>query len=116
MLRYFLGALAVSAAFAAGPVYELSGRIQPKARAYVSLFGANSPYSAETFVYPGAEFHFKKLQPGAYTVAIFMRGRGEARKTVEVGPGTSDRHRRVSLNLELKDSDFVFARGRTACR
>jgi len=109
MLRYLVAALFTSAVFAAAPVYELSGRILPKGRAFVYLYGTTSPYSASTFCFPGSEFRFKKLQPGTYTLAVFMRGRGEARKTVEVGPATADRHRRVAFNLDLKNSDFVFA-------
>ena len=109
MVRYLAGVLVASAAFAAGPVYEISGRILPRARASVVLFGASAPYSASTFVFPGSEFRFKKLQPGAYVLTIFIRGRGEARQTVEVGPGTADRHGRIFLTLRLKDSDFVLA-------
>ena len=109
MVRYLAGVLVASAAFAAGPVYEISGRILPRARASVVLFGASAPYSASTFVFPGSEFRFKKLQPGAYVLTIFIRGRGEARQTVEVGPATADRHGRIFLTLRLNDSDFVLA-------
>jgi tetratricopeptide (TPR) repeat protein len=109
MVRYLAGVLVASAAFAAGPVYELSGHIVPRARASVVLFGASAPYSASTFVLPGSEFHFKKLQPGAYMLTIFIRSRGEARQTVEVGPSTADRHGRIFLTVRLQDSDFVLA-------
>jgi tetratricopeptide (TPR) repeat protein len=109
MVRCLAGLLVASAAFAAGPVYEISGHILPRARASVVLFGASAPYSASTFVFPGSEFRFKKLQPGAYVLTIFVRGRGEARRTVEVGPATADRHGRIFLRLRLKDSDFVLA-------
>jgi tetratricopeptide (TPR) repeat protein len=109
MRRFLLLALTVSTAFAAAPVYELSGRILPKSRATVSLFGTTSPYSESTFLFPGLSFHFKKLPAGAYSLVVFMRSRGEARRTVEVGPGTADHHRRVTLRLDLKDTDFVLA-------
>lgn len=109
MLRYLLPVLAASVAWGAEPVYELSGRILPRGRAFVYLYGATKPYSASTFAFPGSEFHFKRLQAGTYTLAVFMRGRGEARKTVEVGPGTADRHHKIAFNLDLKNSDFVFA-------
>ncbi|HEY1239284.1 MAG TPA: tetratricopeptide repeat protein [Bryobacteraceae bacterium] len=87
----------------------MSGKILPKSRAFVTLYSTETPYSTNTVVFPGSSFHFKNLQPGSYTVAIFVRGRGEARRTVVVGPGTADRHGRVSLQLDLKDSDFVLA-------
>lgn len=109
MLRFFLPMLAASAALASSPVYELTGHIIPKGRATVSLFGTKSPYAVSTFVFPGLSFRFKKLPPDAYTLVVFMRSRGEARQTVEVGPGTADRHGRVTLDLHLKDSDFVLA-------
>jgi tetratricopeptide (TPR) repeat protein len=108
MVRGLAGVLVASAVFADGPVYEISGHIL-RARASVVLFGASVPYSASTFVFPGREFRFKRLQPGAYVLTIFIRGRGEARQTVEVGPGTADRHGRIFVTLHLKDSDFVLA-------
>jgi tetratricopeptide (TPR) repeat protein len=95
--------------FAAGPAYEVSGKILPRGRALVSLSGTTAAFSTSTFVLPGDSFHFKKLAPGAYTLVIFMRRRGEVRQTIEVGPGTADRRNRIVLKLELKDSDFVFA-------
>jgi tetratricopeptide (TPR) repeat protein len=51
----------------------------------------------------------KKLEPGAYTLSVFEPARGEARQTIEVGPSNADAHGRVSLTIQLKDSDFVFA-------
>ena len=98
-----------STAFAAAPAYELSGTILPRGRAVVSLYGTNSPFVASTLVFAGSTFHFKKLEPGAYTLSVFMRRRGEARQTVEIGPSTADRRGRVSLRLRLKDADFVLA-------
>jgi tetratricopeptide (TPR) repeat protein len=109
MLRFLMPVLAASAMFAAGPTYEVSGKILPRGRASVALSGITAPFSASTFVLPGERFHFKKVAPGLYTLVIFMRRRGEVRQTVEVGPGTADRRNRIVLKLELKDSDFVFA-------
>jgi tetratricopeptide (TPR) repeat protein len=98
------------AALAAEPaVYELAGQTVPPFGARVTLFGTASPFSATSFVDVTGRFHFKKLQPGLYTLAIFSRRRGEARRTVEIGPAAADRKHRVSLRLELRDSDFVFA-------
>jgi tetratricopeptide (TPR) repeat protein len=109
MVRYLWLVWMASGAFAAAPVYELNGTILPRGRATVSLYGTNSPYVASTFVFPGSTFHFKKLAPGAYTLSVFMRRHGEARQTIEIGPSTADRRGRVSLHLQLKDSDFVLA-------
>jgi Tfp pilus assembly protein PilF len=45
----------------------------------------------------------------AYTLAVFSPAGGEARRTVEVGPSTGGPRRRVSLQLDFKESDFVQA-------
>ncbi|HLI86985.1 MAG TPA: tetratricopeptide repeat protein [Bryobacteraceae bacterium] len=110
MLRGVAMLMLAAAAFAAEPgVYEFSGRILPAMGARVALFGTDSPFSATTFAGPDGHFRFKGLRPGLYTLAIFNRRRGEARRTVDVGPGNAGRNRRVSLTVELRDSDFVFA-------
>jgi Tfp pilus assembly protein PilF len=89
-------------------LYELSGQVRPEAAAALSLFGATAPFHAYTLSDDSGRFTFKKLDAGAYTLAIYIPARGEARKTVEVGPGTGDAQGRVVLQLDLKDSDFVY--------
>ena len=97
-------------AFATQPaVFDLSGQMVPAFGGRVTLFGTATPFSATEFVDGAGRFHFKKLRPGLYTLSIFSRRRGEARRTVEIGPGSADAKGRVALRLELKDSDFVFA-------
>src|ERR1700687_4682823 len=107
MLRYLSPLVAALAASAAGPNYELSGRMVPRSGAYVSLFGSTVPFSANTLADLDGRFHFKKLEPGMYPLSIFSRRLGEARRTVEVGPASADAKGRVGLPLQLKDSDFV---------
>lgn len=119
MLRYLLPLLAGSTIFAAAPRYEISGRLvmpdgarrptRARTLGSASLSGAATPFSAFTWIDLSGHFKFKKLQPGAYMLVVSMRTRGEARRTVEVGPGTADRHHRVVLTLRLDDSDFVRA-------
>ena len=109
MTRQLVAALLAVPAFAADPVYELAGHIEPGAEAAVSLFGATMPFRDATLSDSSGRFVFKRLERGTYTLAVFIPARGEARQTVEVGPGTSDERNRVVLNLRLKDSDFVFA-------
>jgi Tfp pilus assembly protein PilF len=108
MLRFWLLAVLVVAGLAGESQYELSGRFTPEGRASVSLFGVASPFVATTLSEDG-HFSFKKIERGAYTVAVFIPGRGEARQTVEVGPGGADSRGRVSVTLALKESDFVVA-------
>ena len=109
MTRQLVAALLAVPAFAADPVYELAGRIEPEAAAAVSLFGATTPFRDAAISDQSGRFVFKNLEQGTYTLAVFIPAKGEARQTVEVGPGTADERHRVTLNLRLKDSDFVYA-------
>jgi Tfp pilus assembly protein PilF len=112
MLRFLVPLLAASAAFAAGPQYELSGRFVPQSGAFVSLFGTTTPFTTSTRADVTGHFRFKNLQPGLYSLGILIRRRGEVRRTVEVGPSVADRKGRVVLKLELHDADFVPAASR----
>jgi tetratricopeptide (TPR) repeat protein len=108
MMLRLLVSLVGAAVCAAQPTFDVSGRITPAGAASVTLYGTSSPFSASTLAGEDGRFSFKKLKPAAYTIAVFMPARGEARQTVVVGPGTADGRGRVALNLFLKDSDFVF--------
>ncbi|HMD70652.1 MAG TPA: tetratricopeptide repeat protein [Bryobacteraceae bacterium] len=106
MVRFLLPALLAASAFAAGPLFDLSGQLLPPRRASVSLFATKTPFTAATVSDAAGRFAFKKLPADDYTVAVVVAGRGEARRTVEVGPAAAGSHQRVSLTLDLKDSDF----------
>lgn len=95
-------------AFVAADLYDLAGQFAPPARAAVSIYRVASPYTNSTLTEEDGRFTFKKLEPGAYTVSVFVPSRGEARQTIEVGPSTADNRGRVVVSLNLKDSDFVF--------
>jgi tetratricopeptide (TPR) repeat protein len=111
VLRFWLLIL-VAAAAPAQVLYELSGRISPEGPASVTLFGATHPFASSTFTDETGRFHFKRLVPASYTVAVFQPGRGEARQTIEVGPGRADSRNRVRLTIALKDDDFDTASDR----
>lgn len=95
-------------AFVAADLYDLSGHIEPPARAAVTIYRVASPYTNSALTLDDGQFTFKKLEPGAYTISVFIPAKGEARQTYEVGPSTADERRRVAITLNLKDSDFVF--------
>jgi len=105
VLRIWLLIL-VAAAAPAQALYELAGRISPEGRAWVTLFGATHPFTASTFTDESGRFTFKKLAAASYTVSVYQPGRGEARQTIEVGPGLADAHQRIQLTMALKDADF----------
>jgi tetratricopeptide (TPR) repeat protein len=109
MFRFLLSALLAASAFAADPLFDLSGQLLPPRRASVSIFATTSPFTATAQSDAAGRFTFKDLQAGDYTVAVFVAGRGEARRTVEVGPAAAGSDRRVPLTLDLKDSDFESA-------
>lgn len=73
------------------------------------MFGATSPFQAQALSDESGRFQFKKLRAGAYTVSVFLPLHGEARKTIEVGPGTSDSRGRVRLDLRLTEADFEYS-------
>jgi tetratricopeptide (TPR) repeat protein len=104
-----LAAAGVPPGPAAEPLFELSGQLRPPGRASVSLFGTKRPFTAATQSDAAGRFRFKKLRADDYTVGVFIPGRGEAVRTVEVGPAAAGPRGRVSLTLDLKDADFEFA-------
>src|SRR5205823_6567926 len=106
MLRLFLLAAVASAA---DSQFELQGKFTPQAVGSVSLFAVASPFSTSTLSDEDGRFRFRKLPPGAYTVSIFVPGRGEARQTVEVGPAQADPRGHVSVALQIRESDFARA-------
>ena len=84
MWRTFLLALSVASASSAEvPLYELSGTFTPAGLASVSLFGVNGPFSAFALSDSSGRFSFKKLEAGAYTLAVFLPTEGEARRTID---------------------------------
>jgi tetratricopeptide (TPR) repeat protein len=91
---------------AAEPVYELTGQIEPEAVASITLYGADHPFTASSLSDDSGRFTFKKLMAATYTVAVYVPGEGELRRTIDVGPGTADARRRVHLALRLADASF----------
>lgn len=107
-LRLLSLAVALAAGIhAADRPYELTGRLLPEARAAISLYGATTPFSAATLTDAQGRFRFRALAPGQYTVAVFIPGQGEVRKTVDVGPGTAGPNRRLAIVVDVKDSELA---------
>ena len=89
---------------AADPAFDIQGNIQPEARAAVHLHGATSPFTASTLADARGRFQFRKLLPGSYTISVFLPGRGESRRTIEVGPSLADARGRVPITIDIVDS------------
>jgi tetratricopeptide (TPR) repeat protein len=95
------------ALLAADRTFDLEGQIHPKARAGVYLHGSTSPFQASTLSDGRGRFQFRKLAAGAYTIVVFVPGRGETRRTIDVGPGLADARGRVPLTVEVVESKLV---------
>lgn len=98
---------------AAQATYELDGQLPTTAPTSVSLFGATTPFSASTLADSAGRFRFRRLIPGAYTLAVFVPGRGEWRTTIEVGPAAADAHRRVHVSAASAAFAFDAEAGRS---
>src|SRR5580700_4307236 len=86
--------------------YELRGRLLPATHASVWLHGAIAPFEDGTLAGDDGRFRFRGVPAGSYTLGVFVPGRGEIRRTVEVGPSQSDARRRIELTVALRDEDF----------
>ena len=86
--------------------YELRGHLAPPAQASVWLHGAITPFEDSALADENGNFRFRDLLPGAYTLGVFVPGRGELRRTIEIGPSQADKKGRVELTVELHDSEL----------
>jgi tetratricopeptide (TPR) repeat protein len=68
----------------------------------VTLHAVESPYATSTLAGPDGEFRFRNVEPGAYTISVFVPRRGETRKTISVGPGTADSRGRVMVRIDTQ--------------
>ena len=84
--------------------FTLEGRFTPPALGSVTLYGATTPFTETALSDPGGRFRFRRLEPGTYTLSVFVPGRGEARQTVVVTPSTADARGRVRVELEMDDA------------
>ena len=83
-------------------VFELVGHVVPHAPAAVTIHSTNSPYTESTLAGPDGRFRFRRVEAGSYTLIAFVPGRGETRLTINVGPGTADRKRRVNVEMRME--------------
>lgn len=84
--------------------FELAGRISPPARAAISLHASSNPFTASAESNVDGRFRFKRVEPGTYTLSVFVPRRGEVRRTVSVGPSTADRKRRVHVQVQFDEA------------
>jgi tetratricopeptide (TPR) repeat protein len=92
---------------AASRTYDVRGTLIPAVAASVSLHGANSPFHTSTLAAANGRFRFSKIAPAAYTLIVFVPGRGESRQTIDIGPAVADRRGRVQLAIRLDESKMT---------
>src|ERR1035441_16279 len=86
--------------------FELRGRLLPATRASVWLHGATAPFEDTTLAGEDGHFRFRDLLAGTYTLGAFVPGRGEMRRTIEVGPSQADAKKRIELTVKLRGGEF----------
>jgi Tfp pilus assembly protein PilF len=83
--------------------FDVQGQLVPAAQASVSLHGVSSPFHAATLAGLDGRFRFRKIDEGSYTLAVFLRGKGEVRKTIVVSPSHAGKDRKVVLAVRLDE-------------
>jgi Flp pilus assembly protein TadD len=83
--------------------YDVQGQLVPAAQASISLHGVSSPFHASTLAGLDGKFRFRRIDEGSYTLAVFLPGRGEVRKTIVVSPSHSGKDGRVMLVVRLDE-------------
>lgn len=103
--------LAAGLCLADGRKLELRGRIEPPPREFaaVTLHGSDFPFNATKLSGPGGKFQFKKVDPGQYTVIVFLPGRGTVRRTVSITPSLADEKGRVRVTIPFQPSGEALA-------
>lgn len=107
----FASVLIPAAVPATKPVFELRGKILPPASFSVSLYNSTTPFTRSLLTGPDGQFRLRGIPAGTYTLSAFAPGKGEMRRTVEVGPGTAGKHGRIELTLDLETSPTSLAGG-----
>lgn len=79
----------------------IEGKFTPPAVGSISLHGATTPFVTSTLSHANGSFRFRRVEPGTYTLNVFVPGRGELRRTVVVTPSTADSRGRVRITIEM---------------
>src|SRR5438128_1324687 len=82
--------------------FEIRGEILPHAAAAVSLHAVANPFATSTLAGLDGWFPFPEVGAGAYTVSGSVPQRGEARMTLNVGPGTADTKQCVVIRVDTQ--------------
>jgi tetratricopeptide (TPR) repeat protein len=83
--------------------FELRGEIIPHPRrmAAVAVHAAASPFTKDALAGRDGKFRFKDMEPGIYTVSVYVPRRGEQRVTVNLTPSLADEKGRVEVKVRM---------------
>lgn len=85
---------------------ELRGQVAgASAPVMVELFGVESPYTSNTLTDAKGRFRFRALAPGSYTVAVFVPGRLETRRTVVASPSLAGPKGTIEVTIPFPSDD-----------
>ena len=97
-------AIACASATAADRLYHLKGALNPPVRAVITLDGYSTTFHGDQVTDNGGHFEFKTLRAGTYMLIVAVPNRGELRRTLEVGPGSTDKHGVLVLHLTIDEA------------
>jgi tetratricopeptide (TPR) repeat protein len=115
-MRMAIAASLAVSLFGAGRTFEVAGRITPELRASVSLHGATTAFASSTVSGARGQFHFAGLRAAAYTLIVFVPGRGEIRRAIDIGPGTANEKGQVKIDVAFDDARAVPDPGTVSAR
>ncbi len=92
-------------------LFELRGAIQPPSAASVTLHSSVSPFTKSLLAGPDGRFRLREIPAGIYTLSVFAPGKGELRRTIEIGPGTAGQRNLISVTLSLETAALTAAEG-----
>lgn len=105
--------LAAMVLHAATDQLELDGQIEDVTTpVHVSLYGAESPFTAFATSNSHGFFRFRGLQPGTYIVSAYIHRRGEARRTAVVTGSLADAKGIVRITIPLPPPTSTVDRAR----
>ena len=106
-MRACLGFFGLCLCSFAQQFFDVTGRIDPPLQASVSLHATASAFATSALSDTAGSFHFSHIEPGIYTLVVFLPGRGESRSSIDVGPGTADDKARVGIVAHINESSLT---------
>ena len=89
-----------------GQVTLPANALSPRARLFITLFGVDSSFSGHTWADFKGRFQFRNLEPGSYTLSIYIPNDGQILQTLDITKSFSDSKGRVEKRLEFSEESL----------